>query len=427
MGTNGRSCNTCHLKEEAWTFTPSHAQQLAMTKPSDPLFAPIDGSDCPPTKPEQKPDARLSQLLVNYGLVRVQLGIPDTADFSLVSASNPEHCQIPPGDTGINKQLFMFRRPLPPSNLIFRSTVMWDGRKTVQPMATGQNFTNTAVLVSGLLSQANDGILKHAQGKASISGTQAHADILAFEQNLYSAQLKLDGLNLEESNGGPRFIAEKIAPQYFAGQNDSLSGDYSNVVFNLFKQWEPGNHPDKPLMALQESIGRGEQIFNTRSFQISNVPGLNSDAQDPLYNPKDPFPNKTITGTCGTCHNTPNIGNHSSSLPLNIGVSMAAVTSNKGKTVDLLSTPKLPVYTLRSPSGSEVQVTDPGRALVTGKWVDIGKLNSPVLRGLNGRAPYFHNGSAKDLTHVVQFYNVRFDIGLTTAEINDLATFLMAL
>jgi cytochrome c peroxidase len=106
---------------------------------------------------------------------------------------------------------------------------------------------------------------------------------------------------------------------------------------------------------------------------------------------------------------------------------MADTTNNKGNPVGFLSNPKLPIYTLHSDSGLEVKVTDPGRALVTGKWTDIGKLNSPVLRGLNGRAPYFHNGSAKDLTSVVQFYDARFNIGFTTAEINDLATFLMAL
>ncbi|MEQ1620839.1 MAG: S8 family serine peptidase [Methylococcales bacterium] len=427
LGGNGRSCNTCHLPEEAWTFTPAHAQQLAISHPSDPLFAPVDGSDCPPTSSSQSPDARLSGHLVNHGLIRVQLGIPETADFALASASNPQNCQIPAGNVGISKQLFLFRRPLPPTNLIFRSTLMWDGRKSLQPIATGQNFANTTVLVSGLLSQSNDGVIKHAQGDRPITGTQAHADILAFELNMYSAQRSLNGLNLEESNGGPRFIAEQLAPKYFTGQNDSLSGDYDKEVFNLFKRWEPGNS-DKELTPLQKSIGRGEHIFNTRLFLIANVPGLNSTANHPLYNTNDPFPNKTITGTCGTCHNTPNIGNHSSALPLNIGVSMAAnIHSNDGATIDVPSAPELPVYTLRSQSGVEVQVTDPGRALITGKWIDIGKFNSPVLRGLNGRAPYFHNGSAKDLTGVVQFYNARFDIGLTKTEVNDLVAFLMAL
>ena len=50
-----------------------------------------------------------------------------------------------------------------------------------------------------------------------------------------------------------------------------------------------------------------------------------------------------------------------------------------------------------------------------------------MLRGLAGRAPYFHNGSAKDLATVVNFYNQRFAIGLTPQQANDLVAFLSAL
>ncbi|HEY5366105.1 MAG TPA: hypothetical protein VIL19_06490, partial [Casimicrobiaceae bacterium] len=71
--------------------------------------------------------------------------------------------------------------------------------------------------------------------------------------------------------------------------------------------------------------------------------------------------------------------------------------------------------------------TDPGRALVTGKWVDIGRFKGPTLRAVATRAPYFHNGSARDLVDVVQFYNTRFNIGLTTQEQDDLVAFLLAL
>jgi cytochrome c peroxidase len=72
-------------------------------------------------------------------------------------------------------------------------------------------------------------------------------------------------------------------------------------------------------------------------------------------------------------------------------------------------------------------VTDPGRALISGKWVDVGKTKGPILRGLSGRAPYFHNGSAPDLATVVKFYDARFGIGLTDAEEADLTNFLSAL
>jgi len=63
--------------------------------------------------------------------------------------------------------------------------------------------------------------------------------------------------------------------------------------------------------------------------------------------------------------------------------------------------------------GTIIQTTDPGRALITGKWADIGKFKGPILRGLSARAPFFHNGSAATLQDVVNFCDIRFDIGLT--------------
>src|SRR5262249_17809430 len=127
----------------------------------------------------------------------------------------------------------------------------------------------------------------------------------------------------------------------------------------------------------------------------------------------------TLTGTCGTCHDSPNIGDHSVSAPLNIGV---------GDLNSPLNVSYLPVFTLRNNStGQTVQTTDPGRAMVTGRWADIAKVKGPVLRGLASRAPYFHNGSANSLDDVIQFYNQRFNIGFTAQEKADIIAFLKTL
>ena len=91
-------------------------------------------------------------------------------------------------------------------------------------------------------------------------------------------------------------------------------------------------------------------------------------------------------------------------------------------------TPDMPLYTLRNKAtGATVQTTDPGRALITGKWADVGLFKGPILRGLASRAPYFHNGSAADLDAVVDFYNTRFNIRLSAQEHADLVAFLRAL
>jgi cytochrome c peroxidase len=91
-------------------------------------------------------------------------------------------------------------------------------------------------------------------------------------------------------------------------------------------------------------------------------------------------------------------------------------------------TPDLPLYTLRNKAtGALVETTDPGRALLTGKWKDVGRFKGPILRGLAARAPYFHNGSATHLRDVVDFYNQRFGVGFTASEIDDLEAFLRTL
>jgi cytochrome c peroxidase len=56
-----------------------------------------------------------------------------------------------------------------------------------------------------------------------------------------------------------------------------------------------------------------------------------------------------------------------------------------------------------------------------------GQYRTAPLRGLWQHAPYFHNGTAATLDAVVQTYNTKQSLGLTTAEIADLAQYLKSL
>jgi cytochrome c peroxidase len=62
--------------------------------------------------------------------------------------------------------------------------------------------------------------------------------------------------------------------------------------------------------------------------------------------------------------------------------------------------------------------------LISGAWNDVGRMKGPILRGLSSRAPYFHNGSAKSLADVVEFYDKRFNVGFSSQEKQDLIAFL---
>jgi hypothetical protein len=75
----------------------------------------------------------------------------------------------------------------------------------------------------------------------------------------------------------------------------------------------------------------------------------------------------------------------------------------------------------------EFDTTDPGEGLIDGQCADLGKMKVPVLRGLPSRAPYFHGGNALTLADLVNFYNTRFNIGLSAQDETDLMNFLNSL
>jgi cytochrome c peroxidase len=192
------------------------------------------------------------------------------------------------------------------------------------------------------------------------------------------------------------------------GINDPLGGNprgtpFTPVIFNLFNAWANASFDDR-----RASILRGQTLFKSKPINITGVAGLNDDLNL-----------ASIPGTCGTCHDSPNVGNHSVSAPLNIGV---------GDLTSPLDVSYLPVITLQNKTTHEIKTTtDPGRALITGLWKDVGRLKGPILRGLASRPPYFHNGSAQTLEDVLNFYNTRFNIGLSQQDKEDLIAFLSSL
>ena len=183
--------------------------------------------------------------------------------------------------------------------------------------------------------------------------------------------------------------------------------------------------------AARRAIAAGEQLFNSAPLQISNVRGLNDNAA--LGKPQ------SFTGHCTSCHDTPDVGNHSLPLPLDIGTAhtpLSGMESDAAITAALaqLSMPDLPVYLISgcpnpfAPNEPESFYTsDPGKALITGQCSDFNRIKGPILRGLAGRAPYFHNGAAADLREVVSFYDQRFSMHLSEQQKSDLVAFLKSL
>jgi cytochrome c peroxidase len=400
LGTNGRSCNTCHISSSAWSVTPADVQErFNRTQGTDPIFRTNDGSNCP-SADVSTVDARhkaYSQLL-NKALIRVSMSVPVNAEFQIVGIQDPYNC---PETTATNPALY--RRPLPAANLGFLSAVMWDGRESVAGAIPGKSLN----LRQSLLNQAQDATMGHAQGARPTDDQLAQ--IVAFETALYTAQINDRGAG-DLAAGGAQGGPQKLSQQSFhIGINDALGGDptgasFDSKVFSLYDAWKDSSSP------YRASVARGENLFNTLPIPITGVGGLN-----------DSLGQQVIMGTCTTCHDTPNAGNHSFAVPLAIGTTTYPALPQ-------LDIAGLPVYTVQCiATGRTIQVTDLGRAMISGKCADIGKLKGPLLRGLAARAPYFHNGGAATLEGVVDFYNQRFNLSLTPQQKTDLEAFLKTL
>src|SRR5262249_2147166 len=137
--------------------------------------------------------------------------------------------------------------------------------------------------------------------------------------------------------------------------------------------------------------------------------------------------------TGSSSHDTPIAGNHSVPAPPDIGVAEPPVPHGAGgdgvHNRFGLPVADMPVYVLRRKGSADdfKVVTDPGGALITGKWTDVARFKGPILRALAGRAPYFQSGAAATLLDVVSFYDVRFGLRLSDEEKRDLVAFLRTL
>jgi hypothetical protein len=392
------------VQAAAWSITPAQVQALFdATDGLDPLFSAVDGTNSPLADMSTLAARTAATTMIRTrGVIRIGRPLPAGAEFVLDAVDDPY-------GFASASELSLFRRPLPSTNVAFATGVMWDDRFTVSPLLPGNTAAqNLAALQANLNEVSLMATINHAQGSPP---TQDQLNqITAFQLALFTAQIQDTSASQLDAAGATGGAVNLSSTPFFVGINDPFGNNPSGAVFTstnmtMFSAWSVITPtPGDTIAAARDSVARGENIFTTRTFTIDDVPGLN----DVLNQPN-------ITGTCATCHDTPGVGGHSIDLPLNTGVA-----------VDRSAV--MPLYTLRNLStGAVVQTHDPGLALTTGKWVDIGKFKVPVLRGLAGRLPLFHDGSATSITSVIVFYNQRFQIGLSTQEVNDLVNFLATL
>jgi len=428
LGANGRACITCHQPADGMSLSARTAAQIwEESGADDPLFAAIDGSNCP-----SLPQSRASShsLVLEKGLFRIPRpwpplaadGEPIEPEFTLEVVRDPTGCNLDRrhGLYSARPMVSVYRRPRPAANLKYVTGIGFsfdpkNGLPLVLDRETGEPTSGNLlsdVRERTLRGQARDALLAHIELHAEPSAAQLDA-IIAFETQLFTAQSsdpRAGDLTSDGALGGPEALAQAPAAR--------LQSAAMNPIWGEFTPW--ANLPAAtsgmdPTREFRESVARGAKLFATRWFLVSDSAGITDTG---FGNP--------VRNSCAFCHNMLHSGMDVAPGQVDLGTTNLPHANEQ---------PDLPLFRLTCHLDAEphphlgrvVYTHDPGYALTTGKCIDIGKITAQNMRGLSGRAPYFVNGSAKTLADVVTYYDERYTLELTDQEKMDLQHLLEVL
>lgn len=402
-GINGRACITCHQPSNAMGLSTDRIrQQYEDSRGKDPVFAAIDGSNCP-SLPQH--DVESHSLLLQRGLFRIALQVPANADYKIEVVRDPSTCNTS-STYGLNAKtpaISVFRRPRVVANLKY--VLGTDGAFHVNAAAKATLAADGRDRT--LAQQAAEAMHAHEQAGRALTKDELQ-QILDFESQVFVAQTAdYTGGDLTEV-GGP-------LGAWALGFKKHLSSDPAQPIFLEAGYWSKATHGNAghtPETDFRESVARGNAIFMNRSFHIREVAGM---------------PGGPASGTCATCHTAPLAGSNLTNPAMDTGTTAYATPDEALSYLPLFKITCNASATPHPYLGRVMYTTDPGLALTTGKCADVGSIVMQQLRGLSARAPYFSNGQSKTLADVVDFYNTRFDIQLTMKEKTDLINFLSVL
>lgn len=243
LGANHRACITCHQPSNAMSLAAATVRQRWLeTQGRDPIFAAIDGSNCP-----NLPQAEISShsLLITRGLIRIFLPWPSksTPDFKLEVVSDPTGCNNSPtyGLHSARPMISVYRRPRMVANLRYAQQhgLMADGREP------------------SLSSQAITAALVHEESASHPTAGQLR-QIVDFEMQVFAAQSADDRAGMLNEKDGPAALGhENLA----AGRAPLFSGESPQP--SSFALWNKPGVSDFQL-AYRTSVARGSDLFSAR-------------------------------------------------------------------------------------------------------------------------------------------------------------------
>lgn len=441
LGSNGRACVTCHQPADGMSLSVKTIQERwQLTDGKDPLFAAIDGSDCPNLPQQQKSS---HSLLIDHGLFRIFRpwppepinGVPVEPQFTIEVLRDPTTCNNS-SEYGLLSEapmISVYRRPRATANLKFITAMGFPFEpKNGLPLPLDPE---TNLPVSGnitadsrvwtLKQQARDALITHLEIESEPSD-ELLEQIVNFETKIYAAQsfdFKAGDLSSDGAKGGPRYLAEAEAGVLNSGTRLPMWDEFESWLKYLDGDTENrknievnGNAELNPeQLAQRQSIARGVKVFRDRTFLVSDNAGITDMG---FGNP--------VRNDCNFCHNMTRTG-------LDVAPGQVDLGTTNSPYAD--PAPHLPLFKLTCKEGfaphahigKVVFTTDPGLALTTGRCKDIGKITIQSMRGMSSRAPYFANGSANSIQDLVDFYERRYDMKFSEQEKQDIANLMGAL
>ena len=426
IGANGRACVTCHQPADAMSLSAASARERwQATGGKDPLFAAVDGSNCP-TLPQQ--DRASHALLLERGLIRIERpwparalgGKPVEPDFALEVVRDPNGCNSAPTYGPSAGRISVYRRVRPIGNMkyLLAAGFAYDPK---QGLALPRDPDSGAFQSGNLLADNRAGNLREqmadaAGGHLEFAGRLSPAQlrrIADFEQRLFVAQQS------SIVGGGVDTLGAQGGPAKLRDSEPGALGDIGVPVWSEFAAWEniaPAEAAKltPAALAFRQSVARGAKSFREKTFLITDSAGINSPVG--FGNP--------VRNTCVFCHNMSQMGNDVAPGQVDLGTTTLPFAD---------PWPDLPLFRITCTGqphpfyGKVIYSYDPGFALTTGRCADVGKITLQSLRGLAARAPYFANGLAKDLRGVVDYYERRYSIGYTEQEKQDLVNLMSVL
>lgn len=423
IGRNGRACITCHQPADGMSVAArSVAARWTQTRGKDPIFAAIDGSNCP-SQPQQL--AASHSLLLTRGLFRIARpwpprgpdGRPIVPQFTIEVMHDPTGCNLDPvyGLGSAHPMVSVYRRPRQAANLKYVTSYGFTfDPKSGLPLAidptTGLRYAGNLLAdrrARTLQEQALDALRTHLQRHGPLDGARMRA-IIDFESHVYVAQ-SVDRVGGSLTDGGAQG-----GPDALAAGKAAVLDNPRDPQWAEFADWanERDSRETPAQRAFRASVIRGIDIFNNHTFLITDSAGLNS------MNFGNPTRN-----TCSFCHNMTRTGMDVAPGQVDLGTTNEPFAD---------PAPDLPLFKLTCHAkyppqpflGRVVYTHDPGLALTTGRCADIGRITIQDMRGLATRPPYFSNGSARTLRDIVDFYDRRYHIGFTEQDKEDLVHLL---